>query len=276
MKKHIKQTLAGALSLASLCTFTTAFAGDISYELRNNKKVENYFEIGLGAHSYSGPSHTKEDGDNTGIHAVVNGSYNWNGFFIDLYGESATPLILGYNAFESENWSFDVTLGPNNFGFDESDDDRYIGLDERDTDIMLGGRLIGRFGSNIVQFNAQHDISGSHQGHSFSAQLGRNWQYKDWNFHGLVGAHYSDNNVNDYYHGVTAAEAQRTDYYAYDLGSSLALSAEVGVTYPINENWTFRTTARYVDLDEEITNSPLFLDNSDQVTGIQTSVSYVF
>ena len=276
MNTQLKQTLVTALGLASLCTLTSSYAGDIAYELRNNAKVEDYFEIGLGAHSYSGPSRTETDGNETGFHGVINGSYNWKGFFVESYNESTTPFVVGYNAFENDNWSFDITLAPNHIGFDESDDDRYIGLDERDTDVMLGGRIIGRFGANIVQFNAQHDISGNHKGHSLSAQFGRNLQYGDWNFHGLVGAHYSDSNVNDYYNGVTALEAQRTDYIAYDAGSILNLSAEVGVTYPINENWVFRTTARYVDIDDDIIDSPLFLDDSNQVTGINTSLTYVF
>lgn len=276
MKNHIKKPLATVIGLASLCALPSAFAGDISYELRHDKKVENYFELGLGAYSYSAPSRTERDGNESGIYAVINGYYNWNGFFIDVYNESSDPVMVGYDAWENENWSFDVTLGLNNFGFDASDDVRYIGLDERETDVMLGGRVTGRFGDSMVQFHAKRDISGNHQGHIFTAQYGRNWQYKDMNFHGIVGAQYADSALTDYYHGISAEEAQRTFYDAYDTGASLNLWAEVGVTYPITESWQLRATARYVDVDDAVINSPLFLDDSNKVSAITTSVSYTF
>jgi len=61
----------------------------------------------------------------------------------------------------------------------------------------------------------------------------------------------------------------------YDVRSSTtSYSAELGATYPVNENLIFRSTARYTHLDNEVTNSPL--QDGDFRLGWSTSLSYVF
>ncbi|MCF2949139.1 MipA/OmpV family protein [Paraglaciecola aquimarina] len=269
-----------SLALVTLGFATSSIAADISHSLRNNTEFnsapENYFEIGLAAIAGKGSSFTRDDEDFSDFEVLVNGSYNWRGFFIDLYGESHTPLVFGYNAYDSKNWSFDVVLIPTGNGMGEELDDRFIGINERHVSVMLGGRATGYFAGNTLQLSMQHDITGNSSGTSASVLVGRNWQYRNWNFHGMLGLNYNDEKLVDYYLGVSEEEAARTDFTAFTGKSVLGFTAEAGVTYPINEDWVFRATTRYGSAIDNDSDSPLFLTDRDNAMSVSTSISYVF
>ena len=127
-----------------------------------------------------------------------------------------------------------------------------------------------------VQFSLKHDISGNDTGLEASALLGRSWQYRNWNFHGMVGLQYNNANFNEYYYGISEDEAERTSFDYYKPSDSLYGSVEVGVTYPISENWVFRATARGRTVSDESTDSPLFTNKRSSILGVSTSISYVF
>lgn len=278
MKNLMKQL---SLALITVGFANTGLAADISHSLRNNTEMnsepENYFELGLSAYAVKGPSLTKEDDeDSSGVGVVVNGSYNWRGFFVDVYGESHTPFVLGYNAYNSKNWSFDLLLTPTGNGLGEDLDDRFKGLDDRDVSIMAGGRATGYFAGNTVQLSVKHDIAGSSKGTSASALVGRNWQYRNWNFHGMLGLNYSDSRFVDYYLGVSEEEAARTDFTAFKGEDKLGFTAEAGVTYPINEDWVFRATTRYGSVINDDPKSPLFINDRSDAMSVSSSISYVF
>ncbi|MGJ8678846.1 MipA/OmpV family protein [Paraglaciecola sp.] len=278
MKNLTKQLV---LALITLGTATTGLAADISHSLRNNTEInsepENYFELGLSAHAGKGASLTKEDDDDySGLGVVINGSYNWNGFFVDLYGESQTPFVLGYNAYHSKSWSFDLLLTPIGNGLGEDLDDRFIGLEDRKVSIMAGGRATGYFAGNTIQLSVRHDIAGKSKGTSASALVGRNWQYRNWNFHGMLGLNYNDSKFVDYYLGVSQEEAARTNFEAFEGEDKLGFTAEAGVTYPISEDWVFRATTRYGSVIGDDDKSPLFINDRSDAMSVSTSISYVF
>jgi outer membrane scaffolding protein for murein synthesis (MipA/OmpV family) len=267
-----------AIMFAGASLSSASYANDIAHKLRDARgeqtTTENYFELGLGLATGIAPSLTDDDDKWAGGYAVVNGNYTWNNLFIEKYGESGEGLILGYNAYESENWSLDLVVGPKFRGLNF--DDKFNDLDERNTSAMLGGRLTGYLGDKVLQFTLKHDISGSSEGTLASALVGRNWQVRNWNFHGLVGVHFFDSKINDYYYGVSEAEASRTQFTEYQPGSNVNFSAEAGVTYPISEKWVFRSTVRFSSVSDEDMNSPLFETTRSTKMSLSTSVSYVF
>lgn len=276
--KLIRNSVWGCLALTLYSAQSNA--ADISQALRSNTQegaqAEDYFELGLAAGAYIGPSLTDEDGKDIGGGLVVNGSYNWNNFFIDVFGESRDPVVLGYNAYAADNWSVDLIVAPLFAGFDEDTDDRFIGLDKRSSTVMAGARLTGYWQDNIFQLTVKHDVSGKNSGTSLSALVGRNWQYRNWNFHGMVGLAFSDSRINDYYIGITEEEATRTEYNAYEAGSSYSVSSEIGVTYPITEDWVYRATLRLGSDLNDISDSPLFINDRSYWSSFNTSISYVF
>ncbi|NQY37833.1 MAG: MipA/OmpV family protein [Alteromonadaceae bacterium] len=56
----------------------------------------------------------------------------------------------------------------------------------------------------------------------------------------------------------------------------MSFSTELGVTYPISENWVFKATARAATISDEITDSPYYQNKDSLATSFRTSLSYVF
>jgi len=277
-KSLISQLVVASLTLTTIGYSSTNVAADISQQLRDSSAekstAENYFELGVGIATGVAPSLTDDDDQFTSGYVVLNGSYTWNNFFIEQYGESDDGLLLGYNAYESENWSLDVVVGPKFRGLDF--DDKFDALDDRNISAMFGGRLTGYLGENVLQFTLKHDISGNSKGTMASALIGRNWQVRNWNFHGLAGVYYYDSNINDYYYGVSEAEAARSQFTEYHPSANVNFAAEAGVTYPITEDWVFRSTARFSTVSDADMDSPLFETRRSTKMSLSTSISYVF
>jgi outer membrane scaffolding protein for murein synthesis (MipA/OmpV family) len=269
-----------AAVLLSIAILPSAYSADIARSLRNNTlentEPDNFFEIGVGAGAYVGSSLRDDDGEDSGFGLNIRGSYNWNGFFVDLLGEASDPFVLGYNAYNNENWSIDVTLSKSWGGLNKKDDEvRFVGVDERASNTMFGGRLTGYFGKNILQFSVKHDVSSKSKGTVASAVIGRNWQVRNWNFHGLAGLNFRDAKYNDYFFGISEIEANNSGFATYDGKSSVSFNSSMGVTYPINEDWVYRASVS-LGSDFGKNDSPLFAKKRDFYVGIGTSISYVF
>jgi outer membrane scaffolding protein for murein synthesis (MipA/OmpV family) len=264
-----------------LTVFFSSFANaaDIARTLRTNSQdnndPDNFLEVGVGAGAYVGSSMSDEDGKGAGLGVNLSASYNWKGFFIDVFAETGEPVVIGYNAFNNDVWSFDVILGTTGDGVSEDTDDRLIGITKRKSSSMLGGRLTGYFGKNILQVSLKHDVKGRSKGTVASALLGRNWQVRNWNFHGLMGLYLSDAKFNDYYLGVTEEESAVTGLETYDGETSLTFNSSLGVTYPISENWIYRATVGFGSNFGQ-NDSSLFEKKRNFYTSIGTSISYVF
>jgi len=283
-KSKLKKSLLPNFSLATMiCAgviFSSAsFASDINQNLRNNTQdvssSENYLEVGVMVRvrdeaTFKG-SNGKGSYTSTGL--FINGSYNWNNVFIENYSESGHGLVVGYNAFSNDNWSFDV-MATTDWGHIRFENNGRYYSDE--DELTVGGRLSGYLGNNIVQFAINQDATGDHNGTTASALIGRNWQFRNWNFHGIIGAEYVSAKLNDYNLGISDETASKFDIDAYEADGSVNFSTEIGVTYPISENWVFRATGRAVTIPDEVTDSPKYANLDSLATSFRTSLSYVF
>jgi outer membrane protein len=274
--------LAGA-SFSSAC-----FANDITHSVRSDTKqadsTENYFELGLEYVVGSSPSFG-QDRNWTGFGLIINGSYNWNGLFVENYSESGHGVVFGYNAINNDNWLLDLTVNTEMLQSNYENTGRYPSLNNQDYSepLTIGGRLTGYLGNNVVQFSVNQDATGDHNGTTLSALIGRNWQVRNWNFHGIVGVEYASAKLNDYYVGVSEARAASTRFdflsegaSSYEAGGSVSFSTEFGVTYPMTEDWVFSVTGRVVTISDEITDSPYYAIKDSVATSFRTSLSYVF
>lgn len=266
-----------AIVLVAFSSFT--HSADIAHTLRantqDNNDPDNFIEIGLGASLGIGSSLTDEEAKGLGLFINLSSSYNWNGFFIDLGSETAEPLVIGYNAHNSDKWSFDLVLGTTEGGVSEDTDDRFIGIMKRQSSTMVGARLTGYFGKNILQVSLKRDVRGISDGTVATALLGRNWQYRNWNFHGLIGLNISDSKYNDYYLGVSEEESVLTGIESYDGKASIHFSSSVGVTYPLSQNWIYRADIS-VSSNFGQNDSTLFEKRRNFDSVISTSINYVF
>jgi outer membrane protein len=296
----IKKSLIPCLTMAAIilagASFSSAsFANDITHSVRSDTEqigsTENYLELGIAYNQGSGPSFIGGGNANSAINGyysrygmIINGSYSWNNIFFENYSESGHGVVFGYNAFNNDNWSFDLTATTEwlkQSSFENNGRFGYVNNRDYSKEFTVGGRLIGYFGDNVVQFTANQDATGDHNGTTVSAQIGRNWQVRNWNLHGILGVEYTSAKLNDFYVGVSEARAAHLSNFfegfsAYDAGASVSFSTELGVTYPISEDWVFRATARAATISDELIDSPYFKDKDSLGTSFRTSLSYVF
>lgn len=268
----------------------TCVAGDLSSDVRKGASGPDsgnggYVEVGAGLNTYTSPIVGLPEGNKKGevhteIFLDINARYQYNGWFMELFSQSLEQFTMGYNFFNGSNaynnegnWALDwVALAEHDeMSTEESND--YRGLKKRRGDFMSGPRATAYLGNYIVQLHALTDISSTHYGELFSLKLARHWQYRNWNFHGIVGATYRSREIADYYYSIDASEASEK-YPEYYAPAGMSYVTELGATYPLSEKWVFRGFIRRIDLDRNANDSPLILDDRSEM--IATAISYVF
>ncbi|MDP5212620.1 MipA/OmpV family protein [Pseudoalteromonas tunicata] len=274
VKKTIGATFLFALFTS--CAYAADFARSLISNTDENSTPENFFELGVGTTAYVGSLFNDQDGKEYEAGITFTGSYNWQNFFFDIANKASDPVLLGYTVYNQHNWSFDVIFtGPGSGLRRDENDINVEGINDRDNNSMLGGRLTGYVGENIVQLMLKHDVSRKNDGTIASALIGQNWQVRNINFHGLIGLSFRDAKHNDYYYGVTEQEATDSGFSPYRGKSSLNLDSSVGLTYPISQNWVLRAEA-FAGSNFGNTKSPLFSKARHFYTVIGCSIRYVF
>lgn len=266
----------------SLILFIASFsvgAEDIARAIRTNSQapgmVENYIEFGRKYQTGVKASLGRIRDDYEFEDNFINGSLHWGDWFVERFGESNDPYLFGYAVHNDETWSIDLI-----FGVKYEDliprQGRLEGLGHRNSATLFGGRATGFFGDNIVQFSLRQDISEKWSGHEAFALVGRNWQVKNWNFHGMAGVKYFSSGIIEYYYGISEEESRRTGLDAYKPGSFFTYTVELGVTYPLSEHLVFRATAKGRTYADEATDSPIFVNKRSTGYSMSTSLSLVF
>jgi len=283
---NTNKSLISHLSLAATILASASFslvssANDITRLIRGDTAqvgtTENYLEQGVMHSRGSGPS-LKNEKSWTESTLIFNGSYTWNDIFVESYNESGKGLSFGYHAFTNENWALDLKATTEWGQYNFENNGRYASLNNHgySEPFTIGARLTGALGEYIVQFEVAQDATGDHNGTTASALLGRNWQVDDWNFHTIVGVEYASAKLNDFYVGISQDRADASPLEAFEANASLNFSSEVGVTYPVSDDWEFRATVRAATISDEITDSPYFSNKDSVATSFRTSLSYEF
>lgn len=279
----IKTVIVVALMQSSL-----VLASDIAHEVRNSGSsvgISSYFELGAEAYIFTEYKAPEDPGDelnsDAGASVFIGGAYYKRGFFLEAAYGTFDGINLGYNLWRSDDWSVDLLAASvrggltadNDIEITDSDKVRDRKLLDRDSIYSGAGvRVTGYLGDYIMQYRLVSDTHGGN-GITSSVRLGRHWQYRNWNFHGIAGVEYSSADTNNYLWGVTAAEATQR-FSEYQAGASISPHAELGLAYPMSENWVFRSFARYQYLPSEVQDSPLV--EKDYVATLSASVIYVF
>lgn len=271
---------AGAGLLIWLCALTCGVqASDLSSSAREgDNRNGGYLEIGLGVESYTSPVVGLPEGNHRGEEHIkafvdINARYQYQCLFAELFSQRLEQFTLGCNLFESKNWSLDWVGLAQHEEMNQDTSYDYRGLRKRRFDFLSGARATVYLGNYIIQAHVLGDVSNTHYGELYSLKLARHWQYRNWTIHGIVGATYRSQQINDYYYSIHESEVS-DKFPRFAAPSSMSYFTELGVTFPINEKWVFRGLARRVQMDSAITQSPLILDNHGDV--IATSISYVF
>jgi len=95
-----------------------------------------------------------------------------------------------------------------------------------------------------------------------------------WSLSPAVGVGWNSKKQNQYYYGVSGAEAARSGLTQYKPGDSWAPYLELVANYQINKDWNAFFMGRYIQLSDEVKDSPM-VDKS--YTGLLwTGVRYTF
>ncbi len=275
---------------AALIYIPGAMASDIAREVRNAGESPltedgGYFEIGIvaGLGNQVAEQKNPEDNDNFGgsVGITLNGEYRYKGLFFEASQGSVDGLNFGYTLWNNNTWQLDFLAASVSGGYstdndineDDTEQQRNEKLVDRNTFYTgTGFRITGYLEDYIIQYRLVTDTFDSN-GFETSLRFGKHWQYRNWNFHGVVGGDYTSAKAGRYLWGIKADEASER-FTAYEPGASVELQAELGLSYPINENLVFRTTARYTHFSDEKSNSPYIKD--DHSASLFTTLTYVF
>lgn len=270
----------GFAALAWLCS--GAHASDIALDVRQGQvDVESdwYFEVGVGLEYQSaidaratGPAKSSSGG-------VINlgGALYYKRFFIEAAMESYDGLNLGYQLLADEHWQLDLLASSLSGEFYFEDDRKGQTADEKlvERESLYNGagfRLTRRLGDTVLQARLVDDIYKSN-GLRASVRLGRRWQRRNWQLHGIASVDYASAKTLEYLVGVGEDEAtERFPAYAPDAGS--AVSLELGAAKPLSQDVVWSTRLLYTRYSDEVAQSPLVTD--DDYIGFRTLVSYVF
>jgi len=89
-----------------------------------------------------------------------------------------------------------------------------------------------------------------------------------------VGAQYASSDLNDYYFGVSAVEAQRSGLAAYSAGSGVAPYMDFSAVMPLGPRWTATASLRRTLLSSAVKDSPM--TTGDHMDSAALSLSYGF
>lgn len=251
------------------------FAADISRDVRAGREDESikndgYLEFSASAILNEMPI----EGSDKLIGTIgLGGHYRYRRFFIDAHTESYNQFQLGLNAYSGDVWSVDVLAATSEHGVDSELNRELKEFTRRSPATYLGIRGTGYSGPYIFQIEVLKDVSKVHNGALITATAGRQWLFRNWNFHALIGARYESSEALDFQFGIDADEATEI-YQVYEAGSGTTIVSEVGITYPLNQYFILKSTGRWWELPSATVGSPFI--NGDSYLTLSTSITFVY
>ncbi len=148
-----------------------------------------------------------------------------------------------------------------------------VTVPDRDYAVEAGVELLsdGRWG--LLQVNAFHDISGTHNGYELDLDYGIGFRAGLWYLRPSVGLSYKSAALNDYYWGVRPSEANEA-LPAYQAGAGINTRVRLSANYFFSRNWQLSLSAEYERLNDEAAGSPIVTDQA--VLGYFAGFGYRF
>ena len=247
---------------------STVHAADIAREVsESGASNDSFLEISFSLSSFKLPligltdQNQRESGERiNGIDLGLEGQFEYNNFFVEFFTDSFNDVTFGYSMFVGERYSLDLIANDLFGSVKRHDINGFESIEEREGDLNLGIRGNWFDGDNLLQLELLRDVSGAHNGVNASAQLGRQFQLRNWSLHSLAGVRYFSEKVVDHYFGVSAEESTAT-LPVHNASHGFFPSVLIGATLPLNEKWLFRASAGYSYLPESVRDSPLSQGN---------------
>lgn len=144
---------------------------------------------------------------------------------------------------------------------------------DRDYAIELGLEMLTDGPWGRLQLTAFHDVSNTHEGYELYADYSFGWRKQRLYLEPSFGASYKSANLNNYYWGVTDAEAGMI-VAPYEAGAGVNWHTRFKLGYQLSRHWAVSIVAEYERINDEAAASPIVEDRN--VLGYFTGVSYRF
>lgn len=262
-------------------------ASDIANSVtgREDNRLVNggYFELGASVYGVNKIDVRQTDHQTIQPSLLLSGMYQYKGLFVEMLHQSQDGINLGYNFWNSENWSLDLLVAnlQSSWARPEGIDPKMLNEASRDLYLMSEDSIYVGAGFRATRYWDDHYVFQYRivsdyydgQGLQSSARLGKSWQVRNWNFHALASVEYASATLNNHLFGVSSDEAT-TRFPEYHPDSSFHYGMEFGVAYPLSESLVFRAMYRFNVLSDEVTDSPF--NQAGHVSFFNASISYVF
>ncbi|WP_394388965.1 MipA/OmpV family protein [Shewanella woodyi] len=262
-------------------------ASDIANSVvgREDNRLVNggYFELGASVYGVNKIDVRQTDHQTVQPSLLLSGMYQYKGLFVEMLHQSQDGINLGYNFWNSENWSLDLLVAnlQSSWARPEGIDPKMLNEASRDLYLMSEDSIYVGAGFRATRYWDDHYVFQYRivsdyydgQGLQSSARLGKSWQVRNWNFHALASVEYASATLNNHLFGVSSDEAT-TRFPEYHPDSSFHYGMEFGIAYPLSESLVFRAMYRFNVLSDEVTDSPF--NQAGHVSFFNASISYVF
>lgn len=266
-----------------LSSVASDIATSIGRGVDNRTDDGGYFELGMSVYNVNKVDIRQVDAGLIEPSLLISGMYQYKGLFVEMVHQSQDGINIGYNIWNSTNWSLDILAAnlKGSWSRAEGVDPKTLNEAQRNAYLMSedsfyigAGFRLTRYWSDdyVFQYRIVTDYYDG-QGVQSSARLGKSWQVRNWNFHALGSVEYSSSRLNKYLFGVNSDEATER-FPEYQPNGSFSYGLEVGVAYPISQRLVFRAMYRMTVLPAEVTDSPF--NESGYLSFFNASISYVF
>ncbi|MBW8184005.1 MipA/OmpV family protein [Shewanella nanhaiensis] len=280
---HLLTILLLALTLAPQISRASDIANSVVGREDNRFVNGGYFELGASVYGVNKIDVRQTDHQTIQPSLLISGMYQYKGLFVEMLHQSQDGINLGYNFWNSENWSLDLLVAnlQSSWARPEGIDPKMLNEAGRDLYLMSEESIYVGAGFRATRYWDDHYVFQYRivsdyydgQGLQSSARLGKSWQVRNWNFHALASVEYASATLNNHLFGVSSDEAT-TRFPEYHPDSSFHYGMEFGVAYPLSESLVFRAMYRFNVLSDEVTDSPF--NQAGHVSFFNASISYVF
>lgn len=162
----------------------------------------------------------------------------------------------GFHFVNNDNWEVNLF---GRYRFQKLDPDSnvyYQGISERKQTVDAGVQIVSTRDWGEVRLNWLTDVLGNHDGQE--AQLSYRYRFEagPWSISPYVSVIWQDDNLTNYYFGVSDAEAL-ADRPAYLPGESQWLTLGLNTAWQMSDRITFFANVGFAGSESEVINSPL-------------------
>ena len=162
-------------------------------------------------------------------------------------------------------WSFDAS---------DSDNAQMKRLDDRDASFFANATYTFDTGFGLLSASLGADISGKSKGMMSDVSFMKRFAFGQFGITPQVGAIWTSEKFNDYYYGVSHAEAKNSGIKAYSADAGISPYVRLMGDWQMGNNWSLYAETSVRAVSKEIKDSPMVED--DAVVGFGVGVSYRF